>query len=40
MVAGISAPINQKSGRKMPAMNMTQWPFLIYVMPRENSSTT
>jgi hypothetical protein len=23
---GISAPINQNKGRKMPRMNITQWP--------------
>jgi hypothetical protein len=30
---GIRAPMSQNNGRKKPMMNMTQWPFLIVMIP-------
>ena len=36
---GISAPMIQNSGMKMPTMNMIQWPLRIDMIPRVTSST-
>ena len=36
---GIIAPMSQKNGKKMPMINMTQWPFLIVRTPRVTMST-
>ena len=40
LLAGISAPMIQNNGKKIPIRNMTQWPFLIAMMPSVTSSTT
>src|ERR1700691_1429040 len=39
-VGGISAPISQKRGMKIPIRNIIQWPFLIAVRPSTISRTT
>jgi|SRR6188472_3554621 hypothetical protein len=38
-LGGMRAPMIQKSGMKMPMMNITQWPLRIEMIPRVTSST-